>query len=48
VHLIASTTTRTGLNVKCTIDPNSYPAGVKISAANMATINLRPHEVHGE
>ena len=48
VQLIASTTTRTGLNVKCAIDPNIYPAGVKVSDADMAAINIMPHEFHGE
>jgi hypothetical protein len=48
VQLIASTTTRTGLNVKYGIDSNRYPSGIKISDAQMATINIRPHEFHGE
>ena len=48
VQLIASTTTRTGLNIKCMIDPNTYPAGVKVSDADMATLNITPHEFHGE
>jgi hypothetical protein len=48
VQLIAGTTTRTGLNVKCGIDPNLYPAGIKVSDAEMALINLVPHEFHGE
>ena len=48
VQLIASTTTRTGLNIKCTIDPNTYPAGVKVSDADMAALNLTPHKFHGE
>jgi Rhodopirellula transposase DDE domain len=48
VQLIASTTTRTGLNVKCDIDPNLYPAGIKVSDAEMAAINIVPHEFHGE
>ena len=48
VQLIASTTTRTGLNIKCTIDPNTYPAGIKVSDADMAAINLTPHKFHGE
>ena len=48
VQSIASTTTRTGLNVKCGIDPNLYPSGIKISDAQMATINITPHEFHGE
>jgi hypothetical protein len=48
VQLIASTTTRTGLNIKCIIDPNAYPAGVKVSDADMASLSLKPHEFHGE
>ncbi len=48
VQLIASTTMRTGLNIKCTIDPNAYPAGVKVSDAERAALNLTPHEFHGE
>lgn len=48
VQLIASTTTRTGLNIKCIIDPNTYPAGVKVSDADMAALYLMPHEFHGE
>ena len=48
VQLIAATTTRTGLNVKCEIDRASYPAGVKVTDAEMAAINITPHEFHGE
>jgi len=48
VQLIGNTTTRTGLNVKCAIDPNAYPAGIKVSDEDMAAIRLSPHEFHGE
>jgi DNA-binding phage protein len=48
VQLIGSTTTRTGLNIKCAIDPNTYPAGVKVSNEDMAAINMTPHKFHGE
>ncbi len=48
VQLIASTTTRTGLNVKCGIDKNLYPSGIKVSEEEMATINISPHAFHGE
>jgi hypothetical protein len=48
VQLIARTTTRTGLNIKCSIDPITYPAGVKVSDADMAKLELEPHEFHGE
>ena len=47
-QLIASTATRTGLNVTCGIDPNQYPSGIKVSDEELATINIRPHEFHGE
>jgi hypothetical protein len=30
------------------IDPNTYPAGVKVSDADMAALNLTPHKLHGE
>jgi hypothetical protein len=48
VQLIASTTTRTGLNVKCAIDHNTYPAGVKVTDAEMSALNIKPHDFHGE
>ena len=48
VQLIAATTTRTGLNVKCEVDAASYPAGVKVSDDDMAMLNLTAHEFHGE
>jgi hypothetical protein len=48
VQLIAATTTRTGLNVKCEVDHASYPAGVAVSKREMAAINLTPHQFHGE
>jgi hypothetical protein len=48
VQLIAATTTRTGLNVKAEIDPATYPAGVKVTDAEMAAINLTAHAFHGE
>jgi hypothetical protein len=48
VQLIAATTTRTGLNIKCELDAANYPAGVKVSDDDMAALNLTPHEFHGE
>jgi Rhodopirellula transposase DDE domain len=41
-------TTRTGLNIECGIDPNTYPAGIKVSDADIAKLELEPHEFHGE
>src|SRR6478736_5033893 len=48
VQLIAATATTTGLKVRSEIDPNSYPAGIKIAAADLARVNLQCHEFHGD
>jgi len=48
VQLIAATTTKTGLKVRCELDPNSYPAGIKIADADMAAVKLHRHEFHGD
>ena len=48
VQLIASTTTDKGLTVQCRLDKNTYDKGIKISAAEMATINITPADFHGE
>jgi hypothetical protein len=48
VSLIGSTTTQTGLRVRSEIDPGSYPTGIQITDAQMATIHLERHEFHGE
>ena len=48
VQLISATTTDTGLKVQCEIDPNTYPAGVKVSDAEMDAINIYRHEFHGD
>jgi hypothetical protein len=48
VQLIAATTTRTGLKVRCQLDENTYPAGIKVSDAEMDAVNLTRHDFHGE
>jgi hypothetical protein len=48
VELIAATQTRGGLSVKCEIDERQYPAGIKVTDAEMAAINIAQHEFHGE
>jgi hypothetical protein len=48
VQLIAATTTKTGLKVRCELDKNTYPAGIKVSDAEMNAINLTRHDFHGE
>lgn len=48
VNLIASTTTKTGLIVRAVLDRSHYETGIKVSAEQMATLNTRPAEFHGE
>jgi transposase len=48
LKLIAATTTQAGLTVQCQLDTNTYPAGRKVSDAEMATLSLWPHAFHGE
>jgi hypothetical protein len=48
VQLIAATTTKAGLKVRCQLDRNTYPAGIKVSDAQMRAINLARHDFHGE
>lgn len=48
VNLIATTTTAKGLTVTCRLDRRRYPVGRKVSDAEMATVNLKPHAFHGE
>jgi len=48
VNLIARTTTDTGLEVRCELDTNSYPKGIKVSDQDMARINITRHDFHGE
>lgn len=48
VNLIANTTTTKGLTVKCRLDENKYPKGIKISDEMMAQLNIRYDEFHGE
>jgi len=48
VELIASTTTRTGLTVRCELDTRSYPKGIKVSDAEMKTLNIKGDPFHPE
>jgi hypothetical protein len=48
VELIASTTTKTGLTVRCELDTRTYPKGIKVSDAEMATLNINGDTFHPE
>jgi hypothetical protein len=48
IQLIGATTTATGLAVHCQLDENDYPKAIKVSDAEMAAINLKPDDFHGD
>ena len=48
VELIAATTTRTGLQVRCELDTRAYPKGIKVSDAEMDTLNVKGDAFHPE
>jgi hypothetical protein len=48
VDLIASTTTKTGLIVRCELDSRFYPKGIKVSDDEMARLNIKGDAFHPE
>jgi Rhodopirellula transposase DDE domain len=48
VQLIASTTTDKGLTVACRLDESDYSKGIKVTDAEMAALNIKPADFHGE
>jgi Rhodopirellula transposase DDE domain len=48
VDLIAATTTETGWKVHCELDANSYPKGIVVSDDEMASLNIKRADFHGE
>ena len=48
INLISSTTTDTGLKVKCTLDTNQYPSGIKVEDEELEGINITRNCFHGE
>jgi transposase len=48
VNLIAATVTRSGLEVRCEIDRNTYQKGIKVRDEELAAVNLKPDTFHGE
>lgn len=48
VSLIGETRNRAGLHVRAELDRGQYPAGVRVTDAQMATIRLTRHRFHGE
>jgi len=48
VNLIGSTKTEEGLKIRCELDTNDYPKGIKVSDARMEKVKLKKHEFHGD
>ena len=48
VELIGATTTKTGLKVEGALDTRTYEKGIKVSDAEMATLNLTGDDFHPE
>jgi len=48
VNLIGSTKTKEGLEIRCELDTNNYPKGIKVSDAQMKTVKVKKHEFHGD
>jgi hypothetical protein len=48
IDLISATTTKTGLSVRCELDPTEYARGIAVSDAEMEALNLVRDNFHGE
>jgi len=48
VNLIGSTKTEEGLKIRCELDTNHYPKGIKVSDAQLETVKLKKHKFHGD
>ena len=48
VDLIAATTTKTGLTVRCELDNTLYPKGVALAREHMDTLNITRNAFHGD
>lgn len=48
INLIANTSTKTGLKIRAELDDGVYPTGIKVTDEEMAAVNLKPNDFHGE
>lgn len=48
INLIASTKTKTGLKIRAALDRGSYPTGVAIPDEQLAAVNLKRADFHGD
>jgi hypothetical protein len=48
INLIAGTSTKTGLRIQAELDRGRYPTGVEVPDDQLAAINLKRDDFHGE
>lgn len=48
INLISSTTTKKGLVVRCELDENEYPKGIKVHSEDLSKLNIELDDFHGE
>ena len=48
INLISSTSTDTGLKVKCSLDTKQYQTGIKINDEKLEEVNIVRNDFHGE
>lgn len=48
VNLIGSTTTKSGLEIRCELDTNVYPRGIKVTDQEFRRLRIIRHSFHGE
>ncbi len=48
ISLIANTTTQKGLKIQAGLDTGTYPTGLTISKKQLAEVNLKRHDFHGD
>src|ERR1700728_599762 len=48
VNLIGNTKTKTGLRINAELDTNTYKTGLKVTDEELATINLKRSDFHGD
>jgi hypothetical protein len=40
--------TQEGLKIRAELDKRAYPAGIKVTDAELAQLNLKPNRFHGD
>jgi hypothetical protein len=48
IQLIANTTTKAGLKIRAELDVGHYPTGIKVTDAELASLNLKRADFHGD